>query len=296
MVSNKPAVWCMAFATAWGTWACGGGKSEQKGPPKGSVVAHAARVDMKEARFASSRAMVVLVVDNASNQAVTVKSASISARYAGALTPGTVAADDNPQEVGEPITGSTVPSGKAVVAPGGSAEIPVELTLTYPTESDAFVAFVKTGAQKLVVTGTVKTTTGDLDVQTVTDFATPRLLEGQIKEPQVASMDDGASGEVVMDLILHNPNPFPVKAGAWEATFTVADKMLKKDEYARGETVLPGSGVRYSETFKVDAENWGPDFKAVLKKPKIPYVVEGTITAEGITYPVKAEGAMQFHR
>ena len=99
-----------------------------------------------------------------------------------------------------------------------------------------------------------------------------------------------------MDLILHNPNPFPVKATAWETSFTVSGKLLKKDEYGRGETVLAGSGVRYSEQFKVDAENWGADYKQVLKQSKIPFVVDGTITIEGISYPAKTEGVMQFHR
>lgn len=289
--------WWLGAGLVLALGACGGGsKAEQKGPPKGSVVARAARVDMKTPGFASGKALVVLVVDNESNQKVTLKSATIEARYAGALTPNAMAADDNPQPTGDPFTGSTVPSGSATVPAKGSAEIPVELDLKYPTDSEAFIAFVKTGAQKLSISGAVQSSAGELNVESVTDFPTPRLLEGQIKEPQVASIDDGAAGEIVMDLILHNPNPFAVKAGAWETTFTVAGKVLKKDEYGRGETVLPGSGVRYSETFKVDAENWGPDFKTVLKKPKIPFVVDGTITVDGISYPVKTEGAMQFHR
>jgi LEA14-like dessication related protein len=172
----------------------------------------------------------------------------------------------------------------------------VEVTLIYPTESAAFVEFTKASVQKLKVSGTVHTSAGDLQVEDVTDFPAPKLLQGKVSDAQMASIDDGAAGEVVLDLTLFNPNQFHVKADAWNMKITVADKELKEFDVGQGETIQPNAGVQYSETFKIDKENWGPDYKQVLKRSSVSYRVVGSIKVGEVSYPVEAKGEMKFHR
>jgi len=293
--------------------ACSGGKGSQRGPAKGEALARTARVDMTEPRFTGATVHVVLVVENAKSSAVTIQRADLEVSFAGAGgndAPGgggggeAGSGGDGPEETegdgaaAAPLVfkGAMQPSGKAEVAPGGSAELPVEMEFTYPTDTAAFLAFTKSSIQKLKVVGSVQTSAGTLQVNDETDFPTPKLLVGQVKDAQMASIDDGAAGQVELEMVLHNPNPFPVKADKWVMTITVADKQLKEFEVAQRETVAPNAGVGYSESFKIDKENWGPDYKTILKKAVIPYSVVGSIQVGGVSWPQEAKGEMKFHR
>ena len=76
------------------------------------------------------------------------------------------------------------PSGKAEVAPGGSAELPVEMEFTYPTDTAAFLAFTKSSIQKLKVVGSVQTSAGTLQVR-------PPSLESVVYTQNRRHLPDG---------------------------------------------------------------------------------------------------------
>jgi len=267
---------------------CGGGKSSERKGSGAGVVARAARVDMKEGGFNGATVNVVIVVDNQSGSPVTIQGASIQAAYAPPEGGGEAPAGA--------FEGAMQPKGKATVDPGTAADVPVELTLTYPSEPEAFKAFIKAESQNLKVTGSVQTSAGELQVDATTDFPTPRLLVAKVKDAQISSIDDGAAGEVELELQLTNPNAFQVKAEKWSLRITIDGKQLKETDVAQGETLQPNAGVAYNESFKIDAASWGPDYKAVLKKSQIPYEVAGVITVGTLSYPVDIKGTMKFHR
>ncbi|MBI5497956.1 MAG: hypothetical protein HY904_23335 [Deltaproteobacteria bacterium] len=271
---------------------CGGGKGAQRGAAKGSAAVRAARVDMEQGGFSRATVHVVLVVDNQTNKALTIQGAEIETSFAGGGADGE---GDAPSD-GQTFKGAMQPSGRASVDPGGTAEIPVEVELVYPSEPGAFMAFTKPSVQRLKVVGTVQSSAGALPINDETDFPTPKLLQGQVKEAQMSSVDDGAAGEVTLELVLFNPNPFPVKADVWNMKITVADKDLKEVDVGQAETVLPNAGVAYSESFKIDQENWGPDYKQVLKRSAVSWKVVGSIKVGDVTYPSEASGEMKFHR
>lgn len=289
-------------AVLWGLVAvvvgCGGGNAEKRGAAKGNVIARVARVDMKEPRFTQATVEVVLAVENESTKAIKIGGAEIEVTFAGAGADGDAAGSggDAPDGEGTVFKGAMQTRGNSSVEPGGSATIPVEVQLIYPTEPAAFITFAQASIQKLKVVGHVKTAAGNLEVNDMTDFPTPKLLIGQVKDAQVASIDDGAAGEVVLDLVLFNPNPFAVKADVWSLKITVAGKDLKEFEVAQGENIQANAGVAYSESFKIDKEHWGPDFKAVLKKPVMPWSVAGNIKVGEVSYPTNVKGEMKFHR
>lgn len=287
--------------------ACSGSKGSQRGPAKGEAMARTARVDMVEPQFTRATVNVVLVVENAKSSALTIQGAELEVSYAGGGDEGTGSqgggaegsgGDTAEEGGGSPTTfkGAMEPRGKAEVAPGGSAEVPVQIELLYPTETSAFLQFTKASIQKLKVKGSVRTSGGTLPVADETDFPTPKLLVGKVHDAQMASIDDGAAGQVELELVLHNPNPFPVKADKWVMTITVADKQLKEFEVAQRETVAPNAGVGYSESFKIDKENWGPDYKTILKKASVSYSVVGSIHVGDVTWPQESKGEMKFHR
>lgn len=312
VLAAVPATLVLALGLGWG---CSSSSGAKKGPAKGSVTARPARVDMKDGRFDGAVVEVVLVVENESNSAIILQGASIDVTYeatqpaggagdaaderdetAGGEGEDEAAAAEEPANTGPSFKGSMAPKGTGEIPAGGSAEVPVEVELVYPKDAAEFLAFAKAGVQAIRVTGSVNTSAGELDVDGTTDFPTPRLLEGQVKEPQVASVDEGAAGEIQMDLVLYNPNPFPVKASGWTVSVSVADKQLKEAEFARGEQLAASAGLAYSQTYKVDAENWGPDYKAVLKSPEVPYKVTGTIQVGDASWPTEVSGVMKFHR
>ncbi|MEW5848474.1 MAG: hypothetical protein AB2A00_06650 [Myxococcota bacterium] len=265
--------------------ACSSSKSAQGGGSAGDVSARAARVDMKDAAFTGATAYVVLVVDNQGGKDVEIQGASVEVAYEG---------EGAPEGLG-PFKGAMQPARRSVAPAGGSAEVPVEIALEYPT-GEAFLAFTKLDVAKLKVTGEVATSAGKIPVDGVTDFPTPKLLEGQVKDAQMSSIDGGAAGEVELDLVLYNPNAFIVKADSWDIKVVIAGKELKTEKLAQGENIQPQAGVGYSQGFKIDQQNWGADYKDVLKLSEVPYEVTGSISVGGVTYPSSISGKMKFHR
>lgn len=272
---------CVALSSVALLAGCGGG-SKGNSVPQGAppLAVRVARVDMKEAGFRTAVVDVVVVVENEGRRPVDIKGAELEAT--GPLM--------------APARGAMQPSGAATVQPGGTAYLPVELTLAYPEDPAEFLEFTKAEIAKAKVSGSVRTGAGNVALEDTAEFPTPRLLVGLIKEAQMASLDEGEAGEVTLELVLSNPNPFAVRAEVWDLKLSVAGKDLKAAQLAQGELVQPNAGVGYSEVFKVDKDNWGPDYKTVLKMKKVPYEATGTITVGGVTYPFEAGGSMNFHR
>jgi hypothetical protein len=286
---------------------CGSGKSAQGGGGGAKVTARVARVDMKEPQFGGVLADVVIQVDNQSSKEVVVEGAQVEVRLGGgggSAGDAEDVEDEAAPEAAEPTAagspgfkGAMEARSRAAVAPGGKAYVPVEVRIEYPKETAAFIAFSQLEIAKLDVVGAVSTSAGEVTFKDDTEFPTPKLLRGEVKDAQMASIDQGAAGDVTLELVLANPNPFPVRAESWDLKLVVAGKELKQVQLAQGELIQANAGVGYSEAFKIDKENWGPDYKDVLKLPKVPWEVTGSISVrDSITYPFQTSGSMKFHR
>jgi LEA14-like dessication related protein len=300
----------MALAMAF--CSCASNKSTQ-GSSRPDLSARVTHAEPVEPSFNRATVAIMVSVDNHGSSPVRIDGAQVEVRIAGlphdATAPAEPGGEGNaappsdekhppsePEVEGAVFKGAMEPKEKSEVPPGGSAQLPVQVTLEYPEDPAAFLEFVKQTTMKLEVKGKLATSAGNVPINGDTDFPTPRLLEGKVKDAQMASIDEGAAGEINMDLVLHNPNPFPVKADKWNIAVMVDGKDLKSGDLAQSETIMANAGVSYTETFKIDAKNWGPGYKEVLKKKAIPYSVSGSISIGVLSYSANTQGNMQFHR
>jgi len=306
------------FAVA-ALWAgCSPAREQVRPFETGELAARVLRMDPLDPSEYRTKLEIVLRVKNPSATPVVVKKADIEVSYAGDSIvdgdelgagdygPGDGAGDGD-AESDEPTPGSggdevevNVWEGSAIsgeiVAGGSHVDIPITVSITYPEDPRAYVAFCKLGIAHLDVEGTVQTDKGPLTIADVGEFPTPTLPEPTAEEVQVASANNGQSGDLGMVLRLYNANTFSWKIRDWNYKIYVGGKMMREATVGVAERIQPNTAIQYGINVPLNEKTFGPDVRQLLKSDTIPYRVVGTLRFGDVVIPTNFSSQVNFSR
>jgi hypothetical protein len=269
------------------------------------------RIDVVDGSFESLKVNVVLAITNASSSDVDV-SADLdialvgegSADDAGAdgEAGAAPAADDAEADTAAAAADGALDGSRHAGSASGTAkaqntsELLVPVTLPLPTDPAVLERVLDWKRARVHVKGRVRTGLAERTVAGERDLATPKLPALSLKNAQVAKIDGGTAGEAFFALLLDNKNTFEVGVDKLTWDIAIAGKSLRtKDD--GGTSIAPSAIEEFNESIELDEKVFpAKELKALLKRPSLPYDVDGSVEVRGIRRDFHLTGEMQFPR
>ncbi|MFH1810023.1 MAG: LEA type 2 family protein [Pseudomonadota bacterium] len=292
---------------------CSGAKQETRPTDEGDVQARLLRVDPVDPSETGTTGNFVVRVENGTVKPVTVKKIMLEVNFADDLN---VSDEPAPSEGEEPAKGDTEPSegsggdgedvevsvfeGSAspgeVVASGNYLDVPVSVHLSYPDSGRSYIAFCRLGIARLDVEGSVETDHGSLPLKSQGEIPAPSLPEPKAVDVQVASSNEGQSGDMSLSLRVFNPNSFSFKIKDWRYKLYIHDKLMREATVGVGERIQGNTAIEYDILIPLTEKTWGADVKKLLNSGTIPYRVEGELRFMDIVLPTAISDEVRFTR
>ena len=107
------------------------------------------------------------------------------------------------------------------------------------------------------------------------ELGLPVLPEVVAHNPQVASTDGGKNGVAFFQVLIKNPNTFPMKVDKFAWGASLAGKELREVGQGGPEEIPPSSDLELDDEIPLTSESFGPNLRKVLRQHLIPYRVKG---------------------
>lgn len=271
--------------------------------PTGEVNVVLRRIDVVKAGFDSMDVKVIVAVENATDTDLDVtgdatiglvgKAEDSEAGDDSAEGDDEGTEETNDDEVaGEKTSGS----GHGTAPAGATSELPIFVTLKLPSDQGTLEEVLGWTKGRVHVAGKVKFGFSEQTIGGEREVALPKLPNIQLKNPQVAKVDDGAAGEAFLTILLENTNPFEVDVDTLTWRILIADKELKTRDDG-GTSIPPSSIEEYNVSIVLDESAFPKDeLKKLLKQPSISYRVDAAFDVKGMKKSEMFSGEMQFPR
>ena len=292
---------------------------ESKKNSGGEVSVKLRRVEVINATFESMELRVVSVVANASSTDIALDGGSVAVTLLG--KGDIIPPDESDAEVkennsrmptneAEPVELDTVSDGDIVngqwhegATPAGvlpamsETEVPAMVTIPLPGGSPATLkTLIDWQMLKLGVKGTLEFG-GQLETfEGERQVGLPVLPTVKLEEAQVANEDAGKRGAAFFTIGIDNPNAFEITVDEFAWGVQIGDVQMTDPNKAVTEIVPPASVASFEDTIQVSQDSYGPNVKALLSQPRVPYIVTGYMQIRGIQIPFRFVGEMEFAR
>lgn len=248
--------------------------------PSASPTAEVDRMFPMAESLDASAIEVTLLLENPTDEALTVKSIAYSM---------------DSKDVGG-IQEGTAESG-ATVGPKQKIELKFKQSIPFPADADAYRAVLERQTIPITLDGTITLSNGEeVEFEREGEVATPTLPKLVVNDAQAARY--GTDGvDVTIYLRLVNDNPFAVLVQSCEYTVYVEDIEARTDTAAVGTRLMPAAGEEYEFSRQISGkdEKFGDALaKKVLGSGKVNYRIEGKIDLARLSIPFKHEGTIEL--
>jgi LEA14-like dessication related protein len=192
---------------------------------------------------------------------------------------------------GEGATGST--NGGKVPA-GAEAELPYDVTLPLPSDTEALARLLSWEIVEVTVNGTAQAGGETASFEGTREVRLPLLPIVKL-EAQVGRVDGGREGEAFFHMSVYNPNGFDLQIDKVAYKVTIGGKELL-DRPGDADEIPAGAERPYDESIKLNQETYGPEVSKMLRQQAVPFTMEGAVVVRGIEVPIKFGGDMEFPR
>lgn len=245
---------------------------------EGAMLAVLRRIDVRTAAFDHLDLSIVVVARNTTSKDIPV-SARATLRAA---------------EEGDTARVSGSSKGIALAFKETEISIPVRFALT--GEPAALELLLSQDRLGLDIEGSVAASGLELPFSGRREIAPPKLPTVSVRESQVASVDQGASGTGFFKIALDNKNPFDVGVDKFAWRITIKGRELRALGDAEAFSLPASTVTEVEDTVALSEQTFGKELKPLLKQATVPYQIDGYIEVRGIQKPFSFEGDMQFAR
>ena len=123
------------------------------------------------------------------------------------------------------------------------------------------------------------------------ELQSPKMPE--LSVDTTAQHYDEGRVEVVFNIKLRNPNPFPLLIDGFTYKLLVSGLEAASGEAWSAETAGPKSVVSFEAPVKIDPQDKGP-LAALLRKPSFHFDLDAHLQASGANYPMRTLGDVRF--
>lgn len=181
--------------------------------------------------------------------------------------------------------------GEVTIQPSANGDFSAPLVLTFGKSLEDLAPYQSEKSFEVVVT----TTLGDFTASRSRSVRSPLLPVVSVATVR-ASRSGSRAVALTYLVMVHNPNPFEVRAGNLSYTAYLADKTVGKDEFPLGSTLPASAQSEFEVAAEFNNENSDGTFNALLREDELEWRFSGSIDARSLQIPFELDGTLHLSK